>query len=237
MKALKSSISFLKKQLGRCLPGEARDLTIRRGPWRGLRFGLNLRHSYHFYLGIYELEIHGWLLRLSPGIGGALDVGTNAGMFAIYFLSKTEARRVIAFEPDPQARERFLHNLRLNGLESCSRLETETGFVGSGSGEARPLDAYLNRLELPIFLKMDIDGGEVEALRGASGVMQTAGFRTIIETHSPELESECLRLLREAGLTARVVPRPWWRKIVTEGRPIPHNQWIVAARDPGLILP
>ena len=84
---------------------------------------------------------------------------------------------------------------------------------------------------------MDIDGGEVEALRGASRVMQTVGFRTIIETHSPELESDCLGLLREAGLTARVVPRPWWRKIITEGRPIPHNQWIVAARDPELIFP
>ena len=84
---------------------------------------------------------------------------------------------------------------------------------------------------------MDIEGSELDALRGASRVMRTAGFRTIIETHSAELESDCLRLLREAGLTARAVPRRWWRKIVTEGRSGGHNQWIVAAADPGLIFP
>jgi hypothetical protein len=236
LKAFMSSVSSLKKQLGRLIPDAARDFTIPRGPWHGLRFCLSLRHSYHFYLGIYELEIHRWLGRLSQGIHGALDVGTNAGMFAIYFLSKTGARRVVAFEPDPDARERFSHNLRINHLEACPRLELETGFVGSGHGRGRPLDDYLDRLESPIFLKMDIDGGEVEALRGAARLMQSEGFRTIIETHSPELESDCMQLLQEAGLKARVVPRPWWRKIVTEGRPIPHNQWIVAARDPRLIF-
>ena len=56
--------------------------------------------------------------------------------------------------------------------------------------------------------------------------------RLLIETHSPEAESGCMEQLRALGYTVKLISTAWWRIVLPEHRPIPHNRWLSAWRDP-----
>jgi hypothetical protein len=77
-------------------------------------------------------------------------------------------------------------------------------------------------------VKADVEGAEADVLRGADAFMRRGGVAWLIETHSAPLEAECLAILRGRGYDPRVITPAWWRVVVPEARPIPHNQWIVA---------
>ena len=47
----------------------------------------------------------------------------------------------------------------------------------------------------------------------------------IVETHSLELEHECMELLRAAGYKPQIVDQ---RRRVRDYRPLDHNRWLVA---------
>ena len=76
--------------------------------------------------------------------------------------------------------------------------------------------------EPPDFLKLDVDGGEVDVLEGAPLPDIPA---VIVETHSRELEQECGKLLMEAGHEVMVVNQRW---LSPDFRPSEHNRWLVA---------
>ena len=102
-------------------------------------------------------------------------------------------------------------------------------FVGNEEGDQRlRLDSLLVSLKEPCFIKMDIDGGEVEVLRGSARLLEFDDVRWLIETHSVELEAECIRILQEAGYVTKIIRNAWWRFFIPEQRPIPHNRWLIA---------
>ena len=110
--------------------------------------------------------------------------------------------RVIAFEPSPHQRTRLGLHLRMNGLRNVrieslalgSGEGPQTLFSASGgsagfSGLRRPdvkdvvhpisvqvttLDAYLqqNRINSVDFIKIDVEGGELDVFRGAQNLLQ-----------------------------------------------------------------
>ena len=82
----------------------------------------------------------------------------------------------------------------------------------------------LDELERPDFIKVDVDGGELDVLQSAESTLSQVPA-LIVETHSAELERACGRLLVDHGLRVTVVSQ---RKLGTEMRPIPHNRWLVA---------
>ena len=133
----------------------------------------------------------------------------------------------MACEPEPKRQAVLLTNLRLNSLGSDSRFRLESRPVGTSTGSVT-LDQVARDLPGPILVKMDIDGGETDALAGAPELIRRRDSRWIIETHSPELELQVIAALSGFGKTVQVVPNAWWRVAVPELRPIPHNRWLVA---------
>ncbi len=86
-------------------------------------------------------------------------------------------------------------------------------------------DTLANRHFVPDIIKLDIEGGEVEALRGASQVLAQRRPAIQLEVHGKEVEWECLSLLRDAGYDPpTVVDRRRW---LPEHRPIDHNRWLI----------
>jgi hypothetical protein len=78
----------------------------------------------------------------------------------------------------------------------------------------------------PDVVKMDIEGDEADALRGAENVIDHARA-WIIEVHGLEQEHECMAVLTAFGYRTNIVlPRRW----LPDKRPIAHNRWIVAYR-------
>jgi methyltransferase FkbM-like protein len=211
-------------------PAGTAPRAIRAGILRGVRMEIDFAGQTQHYLGLYERELYPSVRRLARGARTLLDVGAAEGMYSLYFLARSGVRRVVAFEPSDR-RAGLLRNLRLNGLEGDPRFVLRTEFVGAADGPGTVcLDSLLGEVELPCVVKVDVEGAEADVLRGAAELLRRGGTAWVIETHSAALERECLEILREAGHRARVVGNAWWRRWIPEGRPIPHNRWVVSEK-------
>jgi hypothetical protein len=218
--------SWLKRSL---LPRGEVPRKIPAGLLRGLTVQIDFAHGTQRWLGLQERELFRCFRKLSRGIGSAIDVGANDGMYTLYFLRKTSAQRVLAFEPDREILSQLRTNLALNSLSSDSRLEIIPDYVGASKSVGRTnLDSFLPWVVPPCLVKVDIEGGEGELLRGAQELLSLSGVRWIIEVHSRRLEAECLGLLHAAHYLTVVVPNAWWRVFLPELRPAGLNRWIVA---------
>lgn len=169
--------------------------------------------------------------KLADGLGTAIDIGAAEGEFTVFFLKTAHAKKVLAFEPNPENRENFLTNLKLNGLADDDRLKVIKKYLGQKEDdEWTSLDSFVEELREPVLVKMDVDGGEVEVLLGAKKLLRMPGIRFLIETHSAELEAQCIRILNDSGFTTQIIYNAWWRYFVKDQRPIAHNRWLVGYR-------
>ncbi len=211
------------------LPSGRSVRRIQTGVLAGLAMDLDFAQHTQRWLGLQEVEINKWLRLLSVGIRTAIDVGANDGVYTLYFLAKTPAQKVFAFEPASDSIEQLRKNLALNVPANDPRLELVTHPVSSAAeGEYVTLDSYLDRIEFPCLVKVDIDGGEVLLLEGARQLLASPGVRWIVEVHSPMLQDKCLEIFQQANYRTIVVRNAWWRHIIPELRPGELNQWIVA---------
>jgi hypothetical protein len=190
---------------------------------------LDLQHHTQVYLGLYERELHRCLGVLSREAVTAIDAGAADGAYSLYFLKRPKVRSVYAFEPDPSMRKLLRSNIGLNGLEGDARLRISDSPVGAGgASHTIALDDLYDSIELPVVVKVDVEGHEVEVLEGARRLLGRGGSSWIIETHSPELERDCVDMLERKGLTVTIVSPAWWRFAIPEARPIAHNRWLIA---------
>lgn len=202
---------------------------IRTGVFKGLWMQLDLRDRAQVFLGLYERELHKWVRTLGERAKTAIDVGAADGAYSLYFLKRTGVSGVYAFEPDPEARNLLLTNLRLNGLDGDGRLHLLDLPAGTGASNTIALDSLSASIDLPCVIKVDVEGGEMDVLTGARELLGRPGVAWIIETHSVALERDCIRVLEQHGLHVKIISPAWWRVAVPEARPIPHNRWLVAA--------
>src|SRR3989442_1787852 len=104
------------------IPCGSQERTILTGPFKGIRMHLDLRTQTQFYLGLFERELYPWVTRFATGVRNVVDIGAAQGEYTLFALLKTNAERVIAFEPSPQAVEHLQRNLDTNGLAHSDKL-------------------------------------------------------------------------------------------------------------------
>jgi len=213
---------IIKKLL---LPGGRRVRRLRGGVAHGMLMQLDPRCQFQRYLGLAEREIMNTVAKLASQCISLVDIGASDGYYTLAFL-RSSSYRVIACEPGP-SHELLLANAAANGFKPDERFHLVQQFVGRGSGKIS-LAAIVDDLPKPIFVKMDIDGGEIEALRSAENSSALGETCWIVETHSPDLERDCIDWCRDRQYLTLSVPNAWWRRILPEMRPIEQNRWLVA---------
>lgn len=212
------------------------------GAFGGVVMNLDLATQTQIYVGTFEREVQPWLKRFSTGADTAIDVGMAEGEYSLFFLRQPNIRHVFGFEPLEACRAAINKNLGLNGLSEDSRLRLSSALVGDSAGpRMEKLDDLLKQLGSRVVVKVDVDGGEMDVLRGASELIARPAVRWIIETHTSDLELECIVQLQSAGYVTRIIKKAWWRNIIPEmriaaHRPENHNQWLVAARPTDLVF-
>jgi hypothetical protein len=224
-------VGILSKMKAHVVPHGWKVYTIKSGIVGGMKMNLDLRHQTQIYLGLSEREIYSAMRRFSRDAMTTVDIGSAYGEYTLFFLQKTSARHVFAFDPDEGSRQNFYSNLLLNGFENDRRLHFSTKLVGErDDGSTIKLDSLIDSIESPCVIKIDVDGGELSVLRGAAGLTKMRDVRWVVETHSKALELGCLEFFRDAGYQSQIVENAWWRRIVPEQRPIEHNRWLLAFR-------
>lgn len=197
--------------LGEIPPGAAFEV-----PWCGgqLLFPADWLNSFSLFRHVVEGERCMPELRLAEDLladappGGIVDVGAHGGQFVLW-ARRFRGRKIVAFEPDPMAREILGHVLDINDCpevrmigsacgETAGRMRLSTGRVsriddGSGDGPGDTsvvaLDEAL-RDEGPIALvKIDVEGFEARVLRGALGLIAEGRAHFLIELHPRNIEA------------------------------------------------
>ena len=213
---------LLKKLL---FPGPPTFRRIGFGLGRGIIMRLNLQNQMQRFLGLDERELAGHFRRGLAFARSAVDVGANDGYYTLIFL-QSPVTRVVACEPG-EVVEQLKENAAVNGHAVGPRLQVERRLIGGQPGQIS-LRELIDDLPKPVLIKMDIDGGEVDALASAAGLTGLKDTFWIVETHSIALERECLQWFAARGMKATIVDAAWWRIFIPELRPTEQNRWLIA---------
>jgi hypothetical protein len=223
-----AGLRALRRLKNAVVPAGPRLRRLPLGIGRGLRLQVDLRHHSGLYLGLYEIELNRHLrAQCRPGFK-CFDVGGQLGYDALV-LAKLTGGAVVSFECEPTAvasmQTSFEANPQLKSLPVA-----ECAFVASVSDPARrhiALDDYVHSPNgfIPDFIKIDVEGHELEVLKGADRILRERSPNLIVETHSAELERLCLAYLHSLGYSSAVVDQRRW---IPDLRPTEHNRWIRA---------
>lgn len=209
----------------RLLPDGLR-VPILQGPLRGYRWIVGSGvHGY--WLGTYELQKQlAFWKSIKPGMV-VFDIGAHVGFYTMLAsVAVGEQGEVIAFEPFAHNVDYLKRHLAINNRRNVRIIEaavgsrnspgrfqkgpdTSTGCV-SDSGDLSVSVVALDELvssssvQPPQIIKMDIEGGEYDALSGAKSLLAEWHPQIFLSTHGPDVHSKCLGLLKTMGYN--VVP-------------------------------
>jgi FkbM family methyltransferase len=194
---------------------------IRSGELRGWRW-IAGSSTNGCWLGTYEQHMQRLFReRIRPG-ATVFDVGANVGFFTL-LASKLagDSGRVYAFEPLPRNVDLLERHIRLNELanvhvasiaiaatsgEAHFRIAQHASMGGlNDGGDLRVVTASLDdliasgRVARPDFIKMDIEGAESDALRGAAGLLASGPLTIALSTHGWQQHETCWSILNDAG--------------------------------------
>jgi FkbM family methyltransferase len=193
---------------------KATVLPILTGANRGLQWIVGAG-QHGCWLGSYE-RVH--IAQIVPLIRSgmiAFDVGAHSGYYTL-LLSRLVGKdgRVIAFEPSRLNADNLRRHLELNRV--CN-VEVVEAAVTDRAGTAYFHDeSYLSRLSetgrvvqtvrlddfgVPDFIKMDIEGAETLALKGAENILKAVKTTWFIALH--EEASECPGVLMRNGYSIK----------------------------------
>jgi FkbM family methyltransferase len=169
-------------------------------PYTGRNAGIEREQSRGLFFEAMELE----QLRRAVGPGARIvDIGANTGNHTIYFAGPMRAATVVPFEPLPGAAAALRAGVERNGMTNVDLSHLGVG-VGDSPGRARlvhsirggfgatslapdpsgeiivaPLDSVLSgHVD---FLKIDVEGMEMNVLAGAEGLIRRSRPLIFIE--------------------------------------------------------
>lgn len=181
-----------------------RPYCIRGGALKGLSFEFDLHQDTQAWRGVYEEPLQKWLTRYIKAGDTCLDIGGADGYFALLMakLSGVEGH-VHAFEPSEKT-EHIRQNFALNAGMPLAHLHCYQDFVGAKDNaqtQTVSIDALLDvgKIEAVHVIKIDVDGGEVDALQGMSRTLEKFHPHLFIETHSYQLQEEVSEITRNLG--------------------------------------
>ncbi len=179
------------------------------------------------WLGTYEYEKQVIFSKSVSPKSTVFDIGGNVGFYTLLASKRVGPDgKVFVFEPLPRNLIYLRKHLQLNNINNVivieAALSDKNGFAFFGAGphgemahiassgqlqvETWTLDHLLElgQIQLPDCIKMDIEGAEFDALRGAKSLLSKAHPTIFLATHGTIVHRECCGLLQSLGY--RLVP-------------------------------
>jgi FkbM family methyltransferase len=219
----------------RILPANERvRAQVQSGPAEGLRLELNPRTGAPYLRGEVEAATQKVLVQwLRPGMI-FYDLGANIGFFSLLAARLVGASgRVFSFEPDAEVAARLRRNIALNEFSTITVVEAgvwssnanvrfipaDASSPDRGTGKfpvdrnltsgtevhCVALDEFIRTAPAPDAIKCDVEGAELEALRGAKGLLETRRPWILCELHSEANDRMARDFLRNLGYEIETV--------------------------------
>lgn len=224
----------LKVFLRRGLPRTIKPHRILAGPLKGYHLVTSWHDYPAAILGRTERPLLEWFEKNVDFGETWLDVGAHYGYTALALCRLVgPAGRVFAFEPMLSTAGYLAETRRMNRLEQLTpvplalgnsaslemcRLPTTRGMLDSTLAPTTPAENFMTagldwlwpqlcqgqtRID---GIKIDVQGMELETLRGMTGVLQEYKPRLVVEVHHGVDRAELLDLLAEVGYSAPAIP-------------------------------
>jgi FkbM family methyltransferase len=175
---------------------------------------------YSIFISINEPITLRYFSRFAREGGVVVDCGANVGIYSL--ISAKYANKVIAVEPNPLAYQALQKNVKLNGFSNVRSVNmavwsssgkarlylsshhqdstlrydimSEHTYNSSIEVETITLDQLLTQEPEINLIKIDVEGAEVEALKGANEVLNKTK-RIIVEVRKGQTDKEVLDIL------------------------------------------
>ncbi len=226
----KSILYKIGRNLINCLvPNKFIPVPIFFGRGKGLKMFLNLHIHKSYCFGFHEKPVQKCFKRLVHKNSVIYDVGANIGFFSLISSKLSGPKGIVfAFEPVPENYRYLIKNKQLNkmqnihpvkkavaeksGIDIFSREPTfamghiqEESKVTSSKIIVSTVsidDFIFNQKHIePDLIKMDIEGGELQAIMGARRTLREICPVFILEIHGPEKSKIVGKELKNAGYT------------------------------------
>jgi FkbM family methyltransferase len=187
-------------------------------------------------LGWNPEEYNAFRAAVRPG-ATVLDVGANVGAYTLLFARWAgPTGRVVAFEPAPDAAAGLRRHIELNELSAtvdvqqcavsysvgtarfaCTEASGANAIVVGESGTDAievatvTLDAFCSRGRVvPDVIKIDVEGAELDVLKGARQVLAFGGLQVFLELHPASWKARGIgeQAIREELASQRLAAEP-----------------------------
>jgi FkbM family methyltransferase len=219
----------------RLLPSDERFWArIRKGPAKEIWLEVNPRTGRDYVQGRTEASVQQVLAEhLKPGMV-FYDLGATIGLFSLLASRLVGSiGKVFSFEPDPVTALRLRRNIERNGSPNIVVIEAGVGSatgmftfffadtsspdrgVGrfalggeDGAGQrlqCYALDDFVREFPHPDAIKCDVEGAELEVIRGARNLIATCRPWIVLEVHSEANGDSIRNLCRDIGYKIRTI--------------------------------
>jgi FkbM family methyltransferase len=217
---------------------------IRKGPLKGSKIFTYLAYRDGYVNGNYEPEVTAVLNRyLSKGMT-MIDIGAHHGYLALLVSTLVgEEGRVFAFEPAPENISLLSKTIEINSGNSieivpfaASSESSKVKLSQSNSSthsvldlndesatievEAVTIDSFLKESNVKRidFVKIDVEGHEIEVLKGMKDTIKANLPMIICEIHNEENWHHFIAFIKDMGYETRTLRSQMPRQILAYGR-------------------
>jgi len=205
---------------------------IIQGPGRGIKWKIG-SGNHGYWLGSYVVDVQTYLKETLTNGCVFYDIGAHAGFFSL-IASRLVGNdgRVFSFEPNRTNAVNMKEHIFINEISNIEVIEKA---VGNGTGtvflkeeEAHGIGSHISgegdyEVEMiglddfvfmhgksrPDLIKMNIEGSELEALKGSARLIKELRPRFVIFTHGESLKMQCKLFLSNFHYVCTSLDRPY----------------------------
>jgi hypothetical protein len=219
----------MKKIIKKLLIGsEAKNQVIKFGIAKGIKMQIDVNSKAQRVFGLDEREIQKVFKEFSGKSNYFFDIGSSDGYYSLIYKKLAPQGKIFAFEVKEDLTREMEDNFKTNSFNYADVTLTKKFVSDKNDASNTTIDSIFNLKDQSLLFKIDVDGGEADVLNGIKNTLLNNTCFFIIETHTAELEKDCLAFLEKAGYKTTIIDNAFWRSIIPENRPIEHNRWFSA---------